>query len=270
MEDIRELIPIEEKNGQQAVNARHLYAWLEVKKDFSDWIKMQFQRCDLSENVDYQSLPQKGEQNGRGGHNKIEYALSIEAAKEISMMSQTEKGKRARRYFIECERIANQKVQSQLPTNYKEALVQLLAQVEQNEHLQLENKRQAEKIEEDAPKVVFADAIVGSQSNCLIGELAKIITQNGYKIGQNRLFEWLRNHHFLGTKGEYYNIPNQEYVERGLFVIKKTSHSENGVMKTTSTPTVTPKGQMYFVNAFLKNDLTLFERELVLQNNKPE
>lgn len=110
---------------------------------------------------------------------------------------------------------------------------------------------------EQAPKVVFADAIVGSQSSCLIGELAKILTQNGYKIGQNRLFQWLRDHHYLGTRGEYYNIPYQEYVERGLFEIKKTSHSENGVMKTTSTPKVTGKGQSYFVNLLLKGEAKL-------------
>lgn len=134
---IGELIPIESKNGQQAVNARHLYQWLEVKKDFSDWIKVQFKRCDLVENVDYQSLPQKGEQTGRGGYNKIEYALSLNAAKEISMMSQTERGKQARRYFIECERIA--KGIPALPTTYKEALRQLLAQVEKNEQLQQQN-----------------------------------------------------------------------------------------------------------------------------------
>lgn len=110
---------------------------------------------------------------------------------------------------------------------------------------------------EQAPKVVFADAIVGSQSSCLIGELAKVLTQNGYKIGQNRLFKWLRDNHYLGTRGEYYNIPCQEYVERGFFEIKKNSHSENGVMKTTSTPKVTGKGQSYFVNLFLKGDAKL-------------
>lgn len=155
----------------------------------------------------------------------------------------------------------------QLPQSYADALRELAGKVEENERLALENKHQAEVIEEQKPKVVFADAIVGSQSSCLIGELAKIITQNGYKIGQNRLFEWLRNNHFLGTTGEFYNIPNQKYVEQGLFEIKKTSHSENGVMKTTSTPKVTGKGQQYFVNLFLKGDLTLFEREIILPNN---
>ena len=150
----------------------------------------------------------------------------------------------------------------------KELALMVIQAAEENERLALENKQQAEVIAEQKPKVVFAEAIVGSQSSCLIGELAKIITQNGHKIGQNRLFEWLRQNHYLGTKGEYYNIPNQEYIERGLFEIKKTSHSENGVMKTTSTPKVTGKGQQYFVNIFLKGDNDLFGREIVLPNKE--
>ena len=104
---------------------------------------------------------------------------------------------------------------------------------------------------EQAPKVHFANAIIGSKSSCLIGELAKILTQNGYEIGQNRLFAWLRENHYLGTTGEYYNIPNQKYIEQGLFELKKNSHSENGIMKTTFTPKVTGKGQQYFINKFL-------------------
>lgn len=110
---------------------------------------------------------------------------------------------------------------------------------------------QQRKIAEDAPKVLFADAVVGSTSTCLIGELAKILTQNGYPIGQNRLFAWLREHGYLGKHGERKNIPNQQYVEMGLFDLKKNIHSENGVMKTTITPKVTGKGQQYFINKFL-------------------
>lgn len=108
-----------------------------------------------------------------------------------------------------------------------------------------------EVAKEQAPKVLFADSIIGSKSSCLIGELAKIITQNGYEIGQNRLFAWMRENHYLGTTGEYYNIPNQKYIEQGLFELKKNAHSENGIMKTTITPKVTGKGQMYFVNKFI-------------------
>ena len=144
----------------------------------------------------------------------------------------------------------------------KELALMVIQAEEENERLALENKQQAEVIAEQKPKVVFADAIVGSQSSCLIGELAKIITQNGYQIGQNRLFEWLRKNHFLGTTGEYYNIPNQKFIEQGLFEIKKTSHSETGVRKTTSTPKVTGKGQQYFVNLFLKKEPKLFDRDL--------
>lgn len=143
--NIGELIPIESKNGQQAVNARHLYAWLEIKKDFSNWIKAQIRRCDLVENADYQSFAQKGERE-IGGTTRIEYALSLNAAKEISMMSQTERGKQARRYFIECERqlrdqraVISSDTSRNLPMTYKEALQQLLLQVEENERLQSEN-----------------------------------------------------------------------------------------------------------------------------------
>lgn len=119
---------------------------------------------------------------------------------------------------------------------------------------QEEIEQQKLLINEQAPKVAFANAIEASKSSCLIGELAKILTQNGYTIGQNRLFEWLRNNGYLGTKGEYYNIPNQTYIEQGLFDLKKGVRSGNdGVMHTTITTKVTGKGQRYFINKFLTN-----------------
>ena len=133
----------------------------------------------------------------------------------------------------------------------KELALMVIKQEEEKEALLLENKRKDEQLEEQKPKVVFADAVVGSRSSCLIGELAKILSQNGYTIGQNRLFAWLRAHHYLGTIGENYNTPLQKYIEMGLFEIKKNTHSENGIMVTTSTPKVTGKGQQYFINLFL-------------------
>lgn len=114
-------------------------------------------------------------------------------------------------------------------------------------------KMREKEIEEQRPKVAFCDAIVSSKSSCLIGELAKILTQNGYKIGQNRLFEWMREHEYLGKAGERYNIPNQQWMEMGLFEVKKTVHDQNGVLVTKSTPKVTGKGQKYFINKFLGN-----------------
>ena len=134
----------------------------------------------------------------------------------------------------------------------KELALMIIQQEEEMEVLKLENKKKEETLKEQKPKVVFADAIVGSKSSCLIGELAKIITQNGYEIGQNRLFAWMRMNHYLGTVGEYYNIPCQKYLEMGLFELKKNVHSQNGQMVTTITPKVTGKGQQYFVNKFLQ------------------
>jgi prophage antirepressor-like protein len=139
-----------------------------------------------------------------------------------------------------------------VPQTFSQALMLAAQQQEQIEAQKLLIAERDKKIAQDAPKVVFSDAVVGSQSSCLIGELAKLLTQNGYEIGQNRLFEKLRKDGFLGKSGEYYNIPNQKYVEQGLFELKKTTHSENGVMKSSVTPKVTGKGQQYFINKYLK------------------
>ena len=119
---------------------------------------------------------------------------------------------------------------------------------EEKARLEAENKR---IIEKTAPAVTFTQAVSGSASSCLIGELAKLIDQNGYPMGEKRLFKWLRENGYLGTKGERYNIPNQRYIEQGLFELKKGTRSgNNGVMYTTITPKVTGKGQIYFVNKF--------------------
>lgn len=125
---------------------------------------------------------------------------------------------------------------------------QLKQEREEKARLEAENKR---IIEETAPAVTFTQAVSGSVSSCLIGELAKLIDQNGYPMGEKRLFKWLRENGYLGTKGERYNIPNQRYIEQGLFELKKGTRSgNNGVMYTTITPKVTGKGQIYFVNKF--------------------
>lgn len=104
------------------------------------------------------------------------------------------------------------------------------------------------------PKARFADAVEASTQSCLIGELAKILRQNGVDIGQNRLFEWLRRNGYLCSRGDYYNQPTQRAVEMGLFEVKKTSITKpDGSVIVTSTTKVTGKGQIYFVNKFLKS-----------------
>ncbi|MFQ9922059.1 MAG: phage antirepressor KilAC domain-containing protein [Beduini sp.] len=135
---------------------------------------------------------------------------------------------------------------SMLPTNYKEALLELVAQVEENEKLELENK-------ELKPKAQFADAVSTSENSCLVGELAKIIKANGYDIGQKRLFEWLRENGYLMRKGEAYNQPTQKSMDLGLMKIKKgVRQNPDGSSITTVTTKITGKGQIYFVNKFMK------------------
>lgn len=111
---------------------------------------------------------------------------------------------------------------------------------------------EAEQSVKDAqPAITFTKAVSGSVSSCLIGELAKLINQNGTPMGEKRLFQWMRDNGYLGTKGERYNIPNQKYVDMGLFELKKGVRSgNNGVLHTTITTKVTGKGQVYFVNKF--------------------
>lgn len=110
-----------------------------------------------------------------------------------------------------------------------------------------------EKLKAQAPKVLFADAVETSDKDILVGELAKLISQNGVQIGQNRLFKWLRDNGYLIKAGRAdYNMPTQKYLDMGLFRIKETSIvGSNGEMRLTRTPKITGKGQVYFVNKFL-------------------
>ena len=121
-----------------------------------------------------------------------------------------------------------------------------------NKLLESCNQDNVKKLEDQAPKVLFADSVATSDKSILIGEMAKILCQNGYEIGQNRFFVWLRANGFLGTRGENYNIPNQKAIESGLFEIKETTINQpGGKVLISITPKVTGKGQLYFVNKFL-------------------
>ena len=114
------------------------------------------------------------------------------------------------------------------------------------------NKELEDKITEDKPKVIFAEAVSASHTSILIGELAKILRQNGVNTGQNRLFETLRNKGFLMKEGASKNMPTQRAMEMGLFEIKETTISNpDGSIRVTKTPKVTGKGQQYFINMFL-------------------
>ena len=114
-------------------------------------------------------------------------------------------------------------------------------------------ERQKREIAELKPKALFADAVAASDGTCLVGELAKMLKQNGVSIGQNRLFAWMREHGYLGKTGSNRNVPTQRAMEQGLFRIKETAvtHSD-GHVTINRTPKVTGKGQRYFIEAFAK------------------
>lgn len=118
--------------------------------------------------------------------------------------------------------------------------------------LKVENKALAEKIETDKPKTIFADAVATSHTSILVGDLAKLICQNGVQIGQKRLFEWLRENGYLIKSGNSKNMPTQRYLESGLFEVKEsTIQNPDGSVRITKTTKITGKGQQYFVNKFL-------------------
>lgn len=118
-------------------------------------------------------------------------------------------------------------------------------------------EQQKQKIEADRPKTIFADAVSASHTSILIGDLAKLICQNGYQIGQKRLFQWMRDNGYLMVSGSSRNMPKQKYVEQGLFEIKESNvQNPDGSVRITRTTKVSGKGQLYFVNKFLGQEVT--------------
>lgn len=117
-------------------------------------------------------------------------------------------------------------------------------------------EQQKAKIEQDKPKTIFADAVSASKTSILIGDLAKLICQNGYQIGQKRLFQWMRDNGYLMVSGSSRNMPKQKYVEQGLFEIKESNvQNPDGSVRITRTTKVSGKGQLYFVNKFLGQEV---------------
>lgn len=138
-----------------------------------------------------------------------------------------------------------------VPKSFREALLLAAEQQEviENQQKQIEEKKA--KIEADKPKVLFSEAVSASNKSILVRELAKLITQNGYQIGEKQLYERLRKAGYLCSSGESYNQPTQTYMNMGLFHLKKTSVICDGESKVYTVTKVTPKGQIYFINKFL-------------------
>lgn len=176
-----------------------------------------------------------------------DYEITVLMAKHLSMMSRTEKGRDIRNYLINLEKAWN---------TPEQIMARALKMADKTiEQLKTDNKALEQKIEQDKPKTIFADAVSTSHTSILIGDLAKLICQNGVQIGQKRLFEWMRQNNFLIKSGSSRNMPMQRYVEQGLFEIKESNvQNPDGSVRITKTTKVTGKGQIYFVNQFLKGN----------------
>ena len=241
-----ELIPINYDSNRPTVSARELHKFLEVGTKFQDWFP-RMAEYGFVEGVDFNPLKIENvpSQKRERTYSITDYQLTIDMAKELCMIQRTEKGKQARQYFIQVEKSWNSPEQV-MARALKMADAQMAS-------LKGKNKQLTEKVEQDKPKVLFADAVTTAKSSILVGELAKLIRQNGYPIGQKRLFQWLRANGYLNTKGEEYNTPSQYSMERGLMEIKKsTVNNPDGSVFVTKTPKVTGKGQQYFINKLLK------------------
>lgn len=244
---MEELIKITEHKGNSIVSARDLHDFLESKRDFSNWISDRIKKYGLVENEDYTSFNKIVEREN-GGTTRIEYALTLDTAKELAMVEGNAKGKQARKYFIACEKKLIEGIRLKEPTA-KELALMVIKSEEEKERL-------LDEIKQLEPKKVFADAVSCSSTSILIGELAKILKQNGVDMGQNRLFEWLRiNGYLIKRLGSDFNMPTQISMEKMLFEIKETSiaHSD-GHTTISKTPKVTGAGQLYFVNLFLRKN----------------
>ena len=258
---MKDLIKVEmNENQEPIVSGRELHEVLEMETRYNDWFP---RMCEygFAENIDYKTIYQdregnvlkneyaeklsKNQMSARGI--SINHAIKLDMAKEIAMIQRNERGKEVRKYFIQVEK----------DFNSPEKIMARALKIAKNklDVLQLENTEQKKLLEEQKPKVLFADSVRTSKTSVLIGELAKIIKQNGHDIGQNRLFEWLRNNNYLiSRKGTDYNMPTQKAMNLELFEVKETSitHSD-GHISINKTPKVTGKGQVYFVNKFLKD-----------------
>lgn len=236
-----ELIKVDFSGEKPAVSARELHEFWEVGTHFKDWFP---RMCEygFSENEDYTPLIFEHPQNHQPTK---DFALSIDMAKEICMIQRNEKGKLARQYFLALEKDWN---------SPEKVMARALRIADKRiQSLEVEKKALAAENEAMQPKALFADSVAASKNSILIGELAKLLKQNGVEMGQNRLFHWMRSHGYLIRRhGTDYNMPTQKAMEQGLFEIKETaiSHSD-GHTSVNKTPKVTGKGQQYFVNAFL-------------------
>lgn len=235
---MNEIIKVNYENERPTVSGRELHEFLEIETPYKQWFD-RMKEYGFDENIDFVLFTQKcASSNASGVQTKTDHQLTIEMSKEIAMIQRNEKGKQARQYFIALEK----------QWNTPEAVMARALKMAETTIKTLQTT-----VIEQRPKVIFADAVSASKTSILVGDMAKLLKQNGVDMGASRFFSWLRDNGFLiKRKGTDWNMPTQKSMELQLFEIKETSiaHSD-GHTSISRTPKITGKGQLYFINKFV-------------------
>lgn len=243
---MNDLIKINYETEQPTVSARELYEGLEIKTAFKDWFP-RMTEYGFTENQDFILVAQKRATNNP--KNPVttynDYQISVDMAKQICMIQRSEKGRQYRQYFLDLEKAWNTPEQV-----FARALKMADREIEK---LKSSNAGLMEDVQRMRPKEIFADAVSTSHTSILIGDLAKLLKQNGVDTGQKRLFCWMReNGYLIRRQGSDWNMPTQKAMEMGLFEVKEsTVNNPDGSVRINKTTKVTGKGQQYFINKFL-------------------
>ena len=226
----------------QTVSARELHEKLNIESNFTTWFK---RMCEYGFEDGKEFFPKMGKTSEQGGRPYVDYDISVDMAKQICMIQRTPEGKQCRQYLIDLEKAWN---------TPEQVMARALKLADQKiESLKNQNFALVEDVNRMKPKEIFADAVATSSTSILIGDLAKMIKQNGVETGQKRLFSWMREKGYLiKRKGTDYNMPTQKSMELGLFEVKEsTVNNPDGSVRINRTTKVTGKGQQYFINKFL-------------------
>lgn len=236
---MNELLKINYETEQPTVSARDLHEQLHIDTPFKKWIDRMCEYGFESEKDFWTKMSES-----TGGRPSTEYMLTIDMAKQICMIQRSPEGKQIRQYFLDLEKAWNTPEQV-----FARALKMADQQIEK---LKSNNAVLIKDVERMKPKEIFADAVSASHTSILIGDLAKLLKQNGYETGQKRLFDQLRQEGYLIKSGSSKNMPTQKSMDMDLFEVKETSITNpDGSVRVTKTTKVTGKGQQYFINRYL-------------------
>ena len=251
-------IKMDEDTGETIISGRELHESLKISTQYTKWFE-RMTEYGFVENVDFIAISQKRLTAQGNETTYTDHLLKLDMAKEIAMIQRTPEGKRIRQYLIQVEKAWNS------PEKIMERAL-LIAKNNINK-LEIENA-------EMKPKAMIADAINRSEGDITVKQLAAILKQNGCDIGQNRLFDWLRDNKYLSKVGRNHNIPTQKSLEMGIMRLEeKPGVDANGNTRINRVPLITGKGHNYFLEKILGKEYVIkreeqHEKKVVLQQGK--